>query len=66
MSIVGLPHQLWSTAKARIMVKELGVVVVKVDRECLDFANMEVSKVKIGKEGPVISWDHLVVSDGKS
>lgn len=33
VSIVGLPHHLWSTANARILVKELGAVVVEVDRK---------------------------------
>lgn len=63
MNIVGLPNHLWPAANAKTLVKEVGVVVVKMDRECLDFSNMKIFIVKTRLGGPVESWDYLVVSD---
>lgn len=42
---------MWSTANARMLVKELGAMVVEVDRDCFDFANMKFFGLRSGRMG---------------
>lgn len=37
--------------------------MMEVDKNCLDFVNMEVIRIKVWREGPISSWEHSTVSD---
>lgn len=42
----------------------MGFELVEVDQKCLDFGQMEISRLKIKRPGFAISWNFTVVSKG--
>lgn len=51
MSFVGLPHHLWSFENGRVILKEIGDMLVEVARDCLTLARVYTLRVKIRGEG---------------
>lgn len=55
VSLLGLPHHLWSFENSRILAG--GEERVEVERRCLEFAEMEVFRAKIRTAGSMRIWD---------
>lgn len=47
MNILGMPRYLWSIDNARTIAVEVGVGLVELDWECLEFRNMESLRIKV-------------------
>lgn len=65
ISMIGLPHYLWSKRNRKIYGRALGEGLIELERGCIELTRMNLFRLKIRIRGRFTRWGPMLVTDGR-